>query len=106
MFQLQKGKSSLGVFGVGLPASIQNLLNVTGMTILNNFTSSFGANAVAAMGIAQKINHSAVLHRRWVSSQGIMPLVSYTYSSRRHRPHEAHDSRYFAEAALCVPWLP
>ena len=46
----------MGVFGVGLPASIQNLLNVTGMTILNNFTSSFGANAVAAMGIAQKIN--------------------------------------------------
>ncbi|MCI8808477.1 MAG: MATE family efflux transporter, partial [Oscillospiraceae bacterium] len=25
-----------GVFGVGVPASIQNLLNVTGMTVLNN----------------------------------------------------------------------
>ena len=46
----------MGVCSVGIPASIQNLLNVTGMTILNNFTSSFGADAVAAMGITQKIN--------------------------------------------------
>ena len=43
------------VCGVGIPASIQNLLNVTGMTILNNFTAVYGADAVAAMGIAYKI---------------------------------------------------
>ena len=43
-----------GVCGVGIPAAIQNLLNVTGMTILNNFTSAFGSEAVAAMGITQK----------------------------------------------------
>lgn len=30
------GKIVAGVCGVGIPASIQNLLNVTGMTILNN----------------------------------------------------------------------
>ena len=70
------------VCGVGVPAAIQNLLNVTGMTILNNFTSSFGANAVAAMGIAQKINQ-VPFYIVLGSSQGIMPLVSYTYSSRR-----------------------
>ena len=46
----------LGICGVGIPAAIQNLLNVTGMTVLNNFTSAYGSNAVAAMGIAQKIN--------------------------------------------------
>lgn len=81
MFRFKK-EIVLGVFGVGLPASIQNLLNVTGMTILNNFTSSFGANAVAAMGIAQKINQ-VPFYIVLGSSQGIMPLVSYTYSSRR-----------------------
>lgn len=70
----------LGVCGVGIPASIQNLLNVTGMTILNNFTSSFGANAVAAMGIAQKINQVPTQMALGLS-QGIMPLVSYNYSS-------------------------
>lgn len=65
---------------VGIPASIQNLLNVTGMTILNNFASSFGADAVASMGIAQKVNNVA-----WQigigSSQGMMPLIGYNYAS-------------------------
>lgn len=74
----------LGVCGVGVPASIQNLLNVTGMTILNNFTSSFGANAVAAMGIAQKIN-MVPMNVAMGLSQGIMPLISYNYSSGNAR---------------------
>lgn len=69
-----------GIFAVGIPASIQNLLNVTGMTVLNNFTSSYGSNAVAAMGIAQKIN-MIPLQIALGFSQGIMPLVSYNYAS-------------------------
>lgn len=70
----------LGICGVGIPASIQNLLNVTGMTVLNNFTSSYGSDAVAAMGIAQKIN-MIPLYVALGLSQGIMPLVSYNYAS-------------------------
>lgn len=70
-----------GVCGVGIPASIQNLLNVTGMTVLNNAVSAFGSEAVAAMGIAQKVTMIP-----WeVSlgfSQGVMPLVGYNYSAR------------------------
>lgn len=71
---------AFGVFGVGIPASIQNLLNVTGMTILNNFTSAFGADAVAAMGITQKI-YMVPMYVCMGISQGIMPLVSYNYAS-------------------------
>ena len=63
-----------------IPASIQNLLNVTGMSVLNNFTSAFGSNAVAAMGIAQKIN-SVTVQIALGLSQGIMPLISYNYAS-------------------------
>ncbi len=70
----------LGVCGVGIPASIQNLLNVTGMTILNNFTSVYGPDAVAAMGITQKIN-MVPMNISMGLSQGIMPLISYNYSS-------------------------
>lgn len=87
---INPGKFSLkkevifGVCGVGIPASIQNLLNVTGMTILNNFTSSFGADAVAAMGISQKIN-MVPMYVALGMSQGIMPLISYTYASRNHK---------------------
>ncbi len=70
----------VGVCAVGIPASIQNLLNVTGMSVLNNFTSAFGSNAVAAMGIAQKIN-SVTVQIALGLSQGIMPLISYNYAS-------------------------
>ena len=70
----------VGVCAVGIPASIQNLLNVTGMSVLNNFASAFGSNAVAAMGIAQKIN-SVTVQIALGLSQGIMPLISYNYAS-------------------------
>lgn len=69
-----------GICAVGIPASIQNLLNVTGMTVLNNFTSSYGPDAVAAMGIAQKVNMVPVQIALGFS-QGIMPLVGYNYAS-------------------------
>ena len=68
------------VCGVGIPASIQNLLNVTGMTILNNFTSAYGADAVAAMGISYKI-YMVPMQVSMGFSQGIMPLVSYNFAS-------------------------
>ncbi|MCM1326903.1 MAG: MATE family efflux transporter [Lachnoclostridium sp.] len=78
-FALQKSVV-MGVCGVGVPAAVQNLLNVTGMTILNNFTSAYGPDAVAAMGIAQKVNMVPMQISMGVS-QGIMPLIGYNYSS-------------------------
>ena len=73
----------VGVCAVGIPASIQNLLNVTGMTVLNNFTASYGASAVAAMGIVQKVNMVPMYVSQGLS-QGIMPLISYNYASRSY----------------------
>ena len=69
-----------GILGVGIPASIQNLLNVTGSPILNNFTAGFGPAAVAAMGVAQKLN-MVPLQIGMGFSQGVMPLVSYNFAS-------------------------
>lgn len=69
-----------GVCGVGVPAAIQNLLNVTGMTVLNNFTASFSSDAVAAMGISQKIN-MIPMYIAMGLSQGIMPLISYNFAA-------------------------
>lgn len=69
----------LGVCAVGIPACIQNLLNVTGMTILNNFTSDFTPNAVAAMGIAQKINMIPTYIALGIG-QAIMPFIGYNYA--------------------------
>ncbi len=69
-----------GVCAVGIPAAIQNLLNVTGMTVLNNFTAAYGTQPVAAMGIAYKV-FMIPLQVTFGISQGIMPLISYNYAS-------------------------
>ena len=70
----------VGVCAVGIPAAIQNLLNVTGMTILNNFTAEFNEDAVSAMGIAHKLNMIPMYVAMGVS-QGVMPLISYNFAS-------------------------
>ena len=82
-----------GILGVGVPASIQNLLNVTGSTILNNFTAVYGASAVAAMGVSHKIN-MLPMQVCLGFSQGIMPLVSYNYASGNRK--RMKDSILFA----------
>ena len=89
-----------GVCAVGIPASIQNLLNVTGMTILNNFTSAYGADAVAAMGICQKI-YMVPMYVSQGISQGIMPLISYNYSSG-NVPRMKHTISFSRKAALTI----
>lgn len=73
----------MGVCGVGIPASIQNLLNVTGMTVLNNFTAACTSDAVAAMGISQKLN-MIPMNIAMGLSQGIMPLISYNYAANNY----------------------
>lgn len=71
------------VFGVGVPASVQNLLNVTGLAILNNLAAAYGTSAVAAVGIARKIDmipEQIAIGGTW----GVLPLLSYTYSSKKY----------------------
>ena len=89
----------LSIFGVGIPASIQNLLNVTGMTILNNFTSAYGADAVAAMGISYKVNMLPMYVCMGIG-QGIMPLVSYNYASGNRK--RMKDSILFVTKIMAV----
>lgn len=70
----------LGVFGVGVPAAIQNLLNVTGQTVLNNFIKGYGEAAMAALGIAHKVQMVPV-QIALGASQGVMPLMGYSYAN-------------------------
>lgn len=68
------------VFSVGVPAAIQNLLNVTGMTVLNNLSSVYGTEAVAAIGISHKIT-MVPMYVSMGLGQGLMPLVGYNYAA-------------------------
>lgn len=65
---------------VGVPASIQNILNVIGMTIMNNFMSIHGASAVSAMGITHKVGMVPMYVAMGIA-QGILPLVGYNFAS-------------------------
>ena len=91
-----------GILGVGVPASIQNLLNVVGSTILNNFTAAYGASAVAAMGVSQKLN-MIPMQMALGFAQGVMPLVSYNYSSGNGK--RMKDSILFALGVMVPSML-
>lgn len=73
-----------GIFTVGISACVQNLLNVTGMTILTNSVSEFGTTAIAAMGIVQKITQVPVYVFLGIS-QGVAPLIAYNYASKNFK---------------------
>lgn len=72
-------------------AAIQNVLNVTGMTVLNNFAASYGSDVVAAMGIAQRAG-MVPLYISMGIGRGIMPLISYTYAGEKF---ERMKKRFF-----------
>lgn len=76
-------KIVVGICSVGIPGGVQTLLNVVQMTLLNNLTVVYGTSAVAAMGISQKINNIP-MNVALGGAAGIMPLVSYTYTSGNH----------------------
>ena len=69
-----------GVCTVGVPASIQNLLNVVSHMMLNNLAAPFGAAALAGMGIASKISMVPWYISNGIS-QGVMPLIGYNYAA-------------------------
>lgn len=87
------------VCSVGVPASIQNLLNVTSMMVMNNFVSPYGPDAVAAMGIAHKAYLIPVNIAMGIS-HGIMPLVGYNFAADNRK--RMRDIIFFAaKAAVC-----
>ena len=73
-----------GICTVGIPAAIQNLLNVLSHTLLNNLAAPFGSEALAAMGIASKLGMVPWYIANGIS-QGVMPLIGYNYAANKAR---------------------
>lgn len=71
------------MFIVGVPGIFQNILNVVSMTILNNIVAEYGANVVAAVGIANKINQLPI-QVVFGFTQGVMPLIGYNFASKNY----------------------
>ena len=79
-FTVKNGIMS-GVFMIGVPATINNILMSISNIILNNFLVLYSDIAVAAMGVAMKANILVVLLQIGLA-MGIQPLVGYCYGAK------------------------
>lgn len=72
------------VFAIGLPASINNLMNSFGTALLNRSLVTYGADKVAAMGIASKVN-MLVTMVMIAFAFGAQALIGYNYGAKNKK---------------------
>lgn len=69
---------------VGLPSSIMSFMATLSNTVLNKLMASYCNEAVAGIGIAKKIDLVLFFASNGIA-QGVLPLVSYSYSSKNYQ---------------------
>ncbi len=70
-----------GVLAIGAPASITNVLSSVSNVFLNNLLLAYGDSAIAAMGIALKINQIVALTQVGFAA-GLPPIIGYNYGAK------------------------
>ena len=80
-----KNRIASGVFSIGIPASLNNILMSCANILLNKVLISYGDTPVAAMGIAMKANMIVILLQIGLCV-GIQPLIGYNYGARNVTP--------------------
>lgn len=70
-----------GVFKIGIPASLNNMLMSVSSIVMNNFLVVYSTNAVAAMGIAMKANMLVIFLQMGIA-MGIGPLIGFCYGAK------------------------
>lgn len=70
----------LATVSIGIPASLTNFMASFGTMLLNNYLARYGADAVAAMGIANKV-YMVVMLVMVGFAFGAQPLIGYNYGS-------------------------
>lgn len=72
------------VLSVGFPSALSNILACVSIMVTNNLAASYGDIPVAAMGIVKKVE--MLPHNVGTGlCQGMIPLISYNYSSGNHK---------------------
>lgn len=69
------------VIPIGVPAAINNILMSLSNIILNNLMKDYGEAAVAALGIAMKVNMLIVFVQMGMG-MGIQPLIGYSFGAK------------------------
>ena len=79
-FRIREGVLK-GVFAIGIPAALNNVLMSASNIIMNNFLMAYGDIPVAAMGVAMKVFMIVVLLQIGLGV-GIQPLLGYSFGAR------------------------
>ena len=88
------------VFSIGLPASLNNLMQGFGVALCNRFLLLYGPDKIAAAGIASKISMiPAMLIVAFAF--GALPLVGYAYGKGDRQKLKA-IIRFFLRFQLCM----
>ena len=78
------GKLQREIYAIGIPASVTNIMVTFATALTNRYLITYGANSVAAMGIAMKVNTVIVMVMVGFAF-GAQPLIGYTYGAREER---------------------
>ena len=92
-----KGNVPREVVAVGTPACLSTCLAMVSNVAANKLMSSYGTAAVAGLGIAKKANTLA-FHVNMGLTQGVLPLIGYTFSSKNYSRMKKAISFTFALA--------
>lgn len=79
-----KGSMAKNVVPVGVPAALNNILMSVSNILLNNCIKDYGEAAVAALGIAMKVNMLIVFVQMGVTI-GTQPLIGYAYGAKDYK---------------------
>ncbi len=71
---------AMGIFAIGIPASLNSILLSTSNILVNNLMKQHGDMAVAGLGVAMKVNMIAVMLLIGVGT-GIQPLLGYCFGA-------------------------
>ena len=94
------GRMAMGIFMIGIPASITNLMQSFMIMMTNHYLLPYGTDKIAAMGIALKVNMIAALILVGFAFGG-QPLIGYNYGSgNQRRLKSILKFSYVFEAAL------
>lgn len=72
------------VIAIGIPGAMITVLMSVSNIVLNNFISRYGSDAVAAYGIAYKVDMFPIMLSVGLA-QGTAPLLGYYFGRREHR---------------------
>lgn len=101
------------VLKIGLPAALQTLLAAVSNAVLNSLAAAgaravgtaSASSAVAAIGIAKKVD-MLPMNIAIGMSQGVLPLLSYTYAAKDHgRMHAAERCAMKVIISIAVLWI-